>query len=229
MGAKTRPLTEEEFSRFLGVILNPGPHELVYAAIICLILGIGARIGEVLELRDCDAFEPNGSPRRYVTRTLEKKRSKDPQRLSTFFPWEAIGGPVVRWRADVFRRFVFRREDRLFSVRNSGRPVSRYRVWHYNRIFLKRAGIEPRGVALHGLRKTFLTLIYFQRRRAGCDGITALRKVQQLAGHASFEETLHYIGDDVFVSHEQVSADAFNRILNRNNSSPLSETKVNRK
>lgn len=200
MSRATRPLNNDEYTRMAAALASAGPVALPYAAICSLILGCGARIGEVLELTEGDLFEADGSPKTRITRTLEKKRGKRPVRLTTYFPWEVLGNSVIAWREVAKKRFFIERELRLFSLRYGNKAISRVRAWKYNKAFLIAAGIDHRGIGLHGLRKTFLTRIFFKAREFGMDDFKALRKVQELAGHSSMEVTMRYIGDSIDIS-----------------------------
>lgn len=52
MGYKTRALSRDEFSRYIRVILDAPERELPYASVCCIIMGTGARIGEVLAMTE---------------------------------------------------------------------------------------------------------------------------------------------------------------------------------
>ncbi|MPN12370.1 hypothetical protein SDC9_159688 [bioreactor metagenome] len=111
-----------------------------------------------------------------------------------------MGSSVIAWREVAKKRFLIDREHRLFSLRYGNTALSRVKVWKYNKAFLIRAGIDPRGIGLHGLRKTFLTRIYFHALEMGMDEFKALRKAQEFAGHSSMEVTMRYIGDSIDIS-----------------------------
>ena len=216
MGTKTHALTRDELGRYIDLITRLSGPLLPYAAIAAIITGTGARIGEVLALRMGDIFDQHGKPLPEITRTLEKKRSSTPVRLSVFFPWDTLGAPVIRWRDEARRRFLISRTSLLFSLRYSGEPMNRVHCWRVHRELLQRAGIDPRGVAFHGIRKTFLTAMCAERERLqGSAGmITVMRSMQKLAGHSRFDTTLDYLQDYIGLPHQQVSDGLLSFLVN---------------
>lgn len=235
MGTKTRALSADELTRYMRVITNPPEKTLVYAAACAVIMGSGARVGEVLMMRIQDLFDSAGTPKIEVTRTLEKKGGKNfltpaferrlqtvflamglrydpaeitrnvaatnarkrPKRLTVPFPWQQLGAPVIQWRAYV-KKFYLRSDDALlFSIRYDGTPIHRRTLLRANRHFLVQAEINPRGVGLHGERKTFLRMIYRELISSGMREMEAVQQVQKLAGHARIETTILYLFDDV--------------------------------
>ena len=215
MGTKTHAMGAEGFVKYIDVLNNASGHLLPHAAIIAVIVGTGARIGEVLTMRDRDLFEQDGTPRPNVTRTLEKKRQKTPARLTVCFPWEHLGGPIIRWRAEARKRFLTQPDAALFSIRYDGTPIHRASVLRNANEFLIAAGMNPRGVGMHGIRKTFLREVYRERIKQGADMMSALRHVQKLAGHARFETTLIYLMDEIDESLKDTVNQVFRNLLGK--------------
>lgn len=223
MGTKTRALTEKEFPEYIRVILAAEGTALPVAAVCAVIIGTGARIGEVLNLTIGDVFDQTGRPLDSIIRTLEKKKCgyavnrKDDrkQRLAAAFPWDVLGGPVIRWRKTIAERFVIPNSKsnlklNLFSTRWSNQPLSRGYCWEINKHFLVKAEINPRGIGFHGIRKSFLSHMYFQRLRENSgDPMGALRYVQNLAGHTIFDTTLLYLSDCIARNHRDTMRAAF--------------------
>lgn len=220
MGTKTHAISRDEMARYLRVLASATGPMLVHAAVCAAVIGTGARIGEVLALRDRDLFSRDGVPLPDVSRGLEKKnrkeagqeetseeeearRKKRAKRLSVAFPWKYLGGPVIRWREVARKSFLLQPDQMIFSVRNNGEPLNQRSARRVQWRFLEMAGISPRGVAFHGLRKSFLREVYYERRRNGDDMMTALRHVQKLAGHARFETTLLYLMDEIEGNHRE--------------------------
>lgn len=209
MGTKTHRITDQEFADYLRVLRDAKAGMLVFAALDCVIAGTGARIGEALDLAEKDLFDANGKPLERVTRNVEKKRRL--YRYAIEFPWGLLGGPVIDWRREAIRRrMILHREDKLFSVRVSGKPLSQRYCREKHAAILRHAGINPRGVAFHGIRKTFLSIMFFQRlREADGDFWGALKYVQELACHESPETTLRYLADCISRRHADTMQAAF--------------------
>lgn len=225
MGTKTHALGWDEFRRYVDALNRAEGRLLPYAAACAVIIGTGARVGEAVTLRDRDLFFPDGQPRPEITRTLEKKRGSL-KRLTVAFPWEYLGSPVRRWRAAARERFLLRPDDPVFAVRYRRQPMNRVHVLRCNRELLAAAGINPRGVGLHGLRKTFLRAVYRQRIHEGDDMMNAIRHVQKLAGHARFETTLIYLMDEIEGSHRDTIQNVFSALF-QNEQLSTSREKIN--
>ena len=217
MGTLTHALTVDQFRRYMEVIDQVPDRELPAAAVCAVVVGTGARLSEVRGMDVGDLFGPDGKPLERVSRTLSKKRSANPVRKTVFFPWDEVGSAVIRWHALAVRRFFRRADEPLFSVRWGGQPLSELHCWRRNKVFLERAGINPAGVGLHGIRKTFLTVMYYRRLEAEPGNMMgALRYVQDLAGHGTFEVTLRYLADQITTPHHELVTDIFNRIKHAN-------------
>lgn len=213
MGTKTRALSRDEFSALLTCLDHATGRLLPYAAVIAVIAGTGARVGEAREVTAGDLFHADGTPRPEVSRTLEKKKTKHPIRLTVPFPWDSIGLPIIRWREEARKRFFIHSDSPIFSVRYNAQPLNRQRILEAARVLMERAGIDPRGVGLHGIRKSLLREVYrFRRDDCKEDMMTALRHVQRLAGHAKFETTLIYLVDEIEGSHKDVINSVFKRL-----------------
>jgi integrase len=118
-------------------------------------------------------------------------------RLTVPFPWEKVGVSLIQWGEVCRRRFVIRPDEPLFSTRWTRKRLNRQSVLRANRRFLELAGVNPTGIGLHGLRKTFLRRIFQERVAAGEDKFDAIRIVQKLAGHARLETTMVYLFDEI--------------------------------
>ena len=192
MIVKTRALCDEEAQRYVGVLRDAEGSELIYAAVCAVCIGIGARIGEVLTLRNADVLTPAGEVREKIRRKVEKKRK-------TFYQEAVFCDPVLRsivqrYAASERRLSRWMSPDALFFTARWDGPAITYRAaWGHNRALMRRAGIDPRGVAFHGQRKTFLTAVFRQVHRDTGDMFTALRTVQRMAGHKSVDTTLAYL------------------------------------
>lgn len=213
MGVKTRALNQEAFGRYIGVILAASDREVCYAALCAIIIGTAARIGEAIQHRVGDLFGPDGLPLARITRPVLKKRRE--VRRTTDFLWEVLGAPVLRWHEIARKRFLLERNDYLFSMRWNNQPVSRVHAWRVNKGFLQRAGIDPAGVAFHGIRKSFLTRMFYRRyQENGGDFFGAMRYVQELAQHESMFTTLLYLQDEIFGTHADTMKHVFAEIMN---------------
>lgn len=136
--------------------------------------------------------------------------------MTVEFLWDEIGTPIARWRERAIKMFAIGPEEKLFSVRWNNASISYNYLWRKQRAFLERAGIDPAGVAFHGIRKSFLSTMFYQRvEENGGDFMGALRYVQQLAGHESFEMTLRYLSDCIDRSHYETSKNAISKLLGK--------------
>lgn len=193
MIVRTRALTITEAAAYMDVLEAAGPHEAAYAAISALAIGLGARIGEVLALRNADVLDPIGQVRDKIRRKISKKRKEVVYR-EAYFCDPRLRAIVQRYADSPERKGrFFPGEGTFVCFRWSGRRISYLSAWKHNRNFLRAAGIEPGGVAFHGLRKTFMTAVYQQIYADSGDMLKALTCVQRLAGHDDFNTTLAYL------------------------------------
>ena len=193
MIVKTRALCDEEAQRYVGVLRDAEGSELIYAAVCAVCIGIGARIGEVLTLRNADVIGEDRQVRDKIRRKVEKKRGKVVYQEATFR--DPVLRSIVQRYADSARRLSrWMSPDALFFTARWDGPALTYRAaWGHNRALMRRAGIDPHGVAFHGQRKTFLTAVFRQVHRTTGDMFVALRTVQRMAGHKSFDTTIAYL------------------------------------
>ena len=184
MGTMTHSLNRQQTEAYIEV-LNHAPDRLLpYAAAAALVLGTGARIGEVLQLRIRDIFDAELRPRERITRSIEKRRQE--VRLAVPFPWERLGAPILRH----LQRKIFKGQDQLFIDRD------RRVCFNHQQQLLRMAGLPPVGVAFHGLRKTCLLRFHDAFARRWGETPTTWRKVQRLAGHSRIDTTLIYLDTD---------------------------------
>lgn len=211
MIVKTRALKSDEPRRYIAELKRAAGSQLPYAAIAALAIGIGARIGEVLAIRNGDVLNEDGTVRQQVRRKVLKQRSGVLYREAPFVDPDLR--EIVQRYADSLARKSrwFDADGKFFCCRWSGAPLS-YRVaWGRNRRFLRRAGIDPSGIAFHGLRKTFLTAVYRQVYADSGDMLKALTCVQRMAGHKSINTTIAYL-DISEVNEEQTISAALKKL-----------------
>lgn len=213
MGYAMRPLTEDELSKYLDVLQEAPEGRKVYAAIAAIAIGTGARIGEILTMRVKDVVK-DGKVREKITRKIEKKR-KTVYR-DTCFPIRELRDLVQRYveSPTVQHRFPTA-DDFLFSVRYAGGRLGYYSCWRVQKKLLHEAGLPETGIGFHGLRKTILTLVYYNQYRISKDMLGAVRYVQQIAGHESINVTIRYLGWDVVADEKRVLEESFEKIANR--------------
>lgn len=196
MSVKTHPIPEDRFGDYVAELnsITSGT-DLPHAACCAFLLGSGARIGEALTVRVKDLFAADGSPLERVTRSVEKKRQGD-HRLTVTFPWEYLGAPLIAWRRWVQRHRAAGPDDYLFDVGWSGRPLSRYSLRRGNVRILRRLGIPPQGVGLHGIRKTIMRQILQDQMAQGKSWLEAVKYCQDFATHERIDTTIRYLLDD---------------------------------
>ncbi len=215
MGYAMRPLKEEELTRYLEVLRKESERRPVYAAAAAVAIGTGARIGEVLQMRVKDVMDETGKVREKLTRKLEKKRGKVVY-SERIFPIEVLREMVQRYLdSDERRRFFQKEDDYLFSARYSGKKLTYDHCYDIQRELLREAGLPVRGVAFHGLRKSLLTMVFYERQKKTGDSMAALRYVQEIACHKSLDTTLRYVGWELIVDEGQTFRDCFKGIEER--------------
>lgn len=193
MIVRTRALDTAEAARYVDVLKQSTAAEMPYAAIAALTIGLGARIGEVLGLRNADVLTERGEVREKVRRKIEKKRGGSVYREAAFCD-SALRGIVQRYADSEQRKSRYLQADaNFFTCRWQGRKLTYRIAWAHNQRFLRAAGIDPHGVAFHGLRKTFLTAVYRQIYADSGEMLKALTCVQRLAGHKSINTTIAYL------------------------------------
>lgn len=196
MGYCMRRLTDDEFLRYIAVLESAPKNEAVYAAICVLCLATGARIGEVLGTRLRDIVDPDTlDARERVSRRVEKRRGTKIR--TVYFPPR-------------FRQIIERAAGLavMRGVQPDGQifKVCWKTAWRHNRTFLRRAGLPVTGVAFHGLRKTYLTRAFREKMAETGDTFASLKFVQELAGHAEFNNTVRYIIADIGRSENETLA-----------------------
>lgn len=220
MGYAMRPLREEELTKYLEVLRKESERRPVYAAAAAIAIGTGARIGEVLKMRVKDVRGEDGKVREKLTRILEKKRGKVVY-SDRIFPIEVLRELVQRYLDSEERRQFFQKEDDyLFSIRWNGKPLSYNHVYKVQQNLLREAGIPGRGIAFHGLRKSLLTMVYYERQKKTGDSMAALRYVQEIACHKSLDTTLRYVGWELIVDEKETIENCFKGIEMRMKKAP---------
>lgn len=196
MIVRTRPLTTEEAARYVKVLCAAAlcDRYSIYSSVAALAIGTGARIGEVLAMRNADVLDlQNGRVRDKVRRKIEKKRGQIVYKEAPFCD-PVLWGVVQTYAYKLGRMSAYMPADgKFFTVRWNGAKLTYKSAWENNRKFLLAAGIDPHGVAFHGLRKTFLTAVFREIYRQSGDMLKALTCAQKLAGHENINTTIVYL------------------------------------
>jgi integrase len=190
-----KALSFEEIQHIRAVVADwrtgdslPGPRpDGQLGAIIEVMLGTSARIGEVLALRRCDVNVAGSPPTARICGTIIKPKGKPVQRQDhpkTEASKRRVALPSFAAEAVRKRLAVIApgEEELLFQTRN-GTPLTTNNVRRQLRAVLGAMGIE--GVTPHAFRRTVATTI---DREAGVDLASAM------LGHSSRSITEeHYI------------------------------------
>lgn len=207
MGTETRGLNENEFENYVFTLRTCDKALLPYAAVSALVIGMGARVGEVLALTVADVIE-GGKVRLSIKRKISKKRKEYYKTLP--FPMESLRAIIQRYYDCILRRYFPRPNDKFFSLRYCGRALSYRYCWQQNRELLRLAGIDPAGVGFHGLRKTYLTRIfYYLKKSHGMSDGEAIKYLQKLVCHTSHEVTWLYLSSGIQPQEAEVIIGAF--------------------
>lgn len=190
-----KALSFEEIQHIRAVVADwrtgdslPGPRpDGQLGAIIEVMLGTSARIGEVLALRRCDVDVASSPPTARICGTIIKPKGKPVQRQDhpkTEASKRRVALPSFAAEAIRKRLAIIApgEEELLFQTRN-GTPLTTNNVRRQLRAVLGAVGIE--GVTPHAFRRTVATTI---DREAGIDLASAM------LGHSSRSITEeHYI------------------------------------
>lgn len=166
----------------------PGPKpDGQLGAIIEVMLGTSARIGEVLALRRCDVNLAGSPPTARICGTIVSPKGQSTLRQdhpktessSRRVALPSFAAATMRQRLAI----VGRDEEQLLFHSRNGTPLTTNNVRRQLRVVLEAAGIS--GVTPHAFRRTVATTIH---REAGVDLAAAL------LGHSSRDITIeHYI------------------------------------
>ena len=171
---RRRSLTPEEVAK----LLDPKNSINGLDLIIATFLGTGLRRGELAELTWGDLNLESETP----TITVRSEVSKNGDEAILPVP-QPLAKRLQQYRAQVERRSRFRRQvmpDRVFMSRKGGSIYGTLLRRFYGAV--KRSGIDPTGVDLHSLRKTYVS----ELARKG----VPVKVAQQLARHKSITVTL---------------------------------------
>ena len=141
-------------------------------------LGINSilRVSDMLCLRYCDIFEPNGTPHKYLTLTEMKTKNSKKIRLNK---------GTLEALTDFCDKYELENDDWIFfSLRNPAKHIDYTVSWKFLTKAAKYCNIHHFGN--HSMRKTYASYIYSKTK-----DLALLRK---MLGHKSSQVTLRYIG-----------------------------------
>jgi integrase/recombinase XerC len=166
-------LTEQEYKRLLRVVKNNATRYFKQRdmAIVTMLLGMGLRLSELVELNVGDVNFEEGSVK--VTRKGNQER---------ILP--ANDGVMIAIQRYLKTRKQTDAQDPLFLSKRNQR-IDSGSVWHLVKKYLKQAQIEKDKLSPHTLRHTFATMLL----RNGENLIT----IKELLSHRNLRTTERYL------------------------------------
>jgi integrase/recombinase XerD len=181
-------LTEQEYRRLLRVVKNNATRYFKQRdmAVVTMLLGMGLRLSELVELNVRDINFDEGSVK--VTRKGNHER---------ILP--ANDGVMISIQRYLKTRKQANAQDPLFLSKRNQR-IDNCSVWHLVKKYLKQAQIEKDKLSPHTLRHTFATTLL----KNGENILT----IKELLSHRNLRTTeryLHINGDDLKSAVEKIN------------------------
>ena len=154
-----------------------------YKLLLDLAWYTGERWGALVQLRIEDVYNPDGSPREYITfRASTRKASPDGKRQTRQIPVHEILAEALRG---------YKPEENspwLFPNREGDGPITVRWADKILRAAVERSGLEALGISTHSTRRSFITKLH----RAGVDVYT----IQKITGHQDVKALGRYVEID---------------------------------
>lgn len=191
------PLTIEEVQAVFGYLNRlDTPRSCMYAALAAVLVGLGPRISEVNVFRWSQLLAADGCILDRVTRRKLKTRKANTTITLKFNP--VFVEYLVEWRNRQWKYGHVGLDGYVFCDGYKNTPINRDAARRFFKRVFRELGFDgSRCLTLHSFRKTFgtINLAYYRNKYDG-DIMKAVRQVQKLYGHSTFETTMRYIGLD---------------------------------
>ena len=154
-----------------------------YKLLLDLAWYTGERWGALVQLKFEDVYNPDGSPREYITfRASTRKASPDGKRQTRQIPVHEI-------LAEALRGYLPESNSPwLFPNREGHTPITVRWADKILRAAVERSGLEALGISTHSTRRSFITKLH----RAGVDVYT----IQKITGHQDVKALGRYVEID---------------------------------
>ena len=154
-----------------------------YKLLLDLAWYTGERWGALVQLKIDDVYNPDGSPRAYITfRASTRKASPDGKRQTRQIPVHEILFEALRgYKPEESSPWLFPNREGIGSitVRWADKIL---------RAAVERSGLEALGISTHSTRRSFITKLH----RAGVDVYT----IQKITGHQDVKALGRYVEID---------------------------------
>lgn len=154
-----------------------------YKLLLDLAWYTGERWGALVQLKIDDVYNPDGSPRAYITfRASTRKASPDGKRQTRQIPVHEILFEALRgYKPEESLPWLFpnREGNGSITVRWADKIL---------RSAIEKAGLEALGISTHSTRRSFITKLH----RAGVDVYT----IQKITGHQDVKALGRYVEID---------------------------------
>lgn len=169
-------LTEQEYKRLLRAVKNNSTkyYRLRDSAIVMILLGMGLRLSELIELNIGDVNFDDG--------TVKVRRKGNHERILP-----ANDGVMIGIKRYLKTRNDTRADDPLFLSKRNKR-LSSGSVWYLVKKYLQQARIEKDKLSPHTLRHTFATTLLKQGEN--------LLTIKELMSHRNLRTTERYLHID---------------------------------
>jgi integrase/recombinase XerD len=166
-------MTENQFEKLLGVILESTPEGLRDRAIIEMLYGCGLRVSELTALRITDLGDAMDFVRAFGKGSKER-----------MVPMGSKAAEAVkRYLTQARPALVRPQTDGALFLSTRGKAISRKTIWAALKVYARKAQI-PVNLKPHMLRHSFATELL----KGGAD----LRMIQEMLGHADIATTQIY-------------------------------------
>lgn len=143
----------------------------------------GERWGAILKLETSDIYNPNGSPRDFITFKAQTRKA-DPSGTR-----KTRQVPTHSTLKEVLKNYQIPHGSKfLFPNRNGDAPMKPRYADRVLRKAVDRAGLTAKGIATHSTRRTFITRLW----ENGTDMLT----LKEITGHQSYQVLQGYVQTD---------------------------------
>lgn len=154
-----------------------------YKLLLDLAWYTGERWGALVKLKVEDCYNPDGSPRKYITfRAITRKATPDGKRKTRQVPVHTV------LAASMFSYKKNSDSEYLFPNRDGDEPITTRWGDKVLRAAVDRAGLVSMGISTHSTRRSFITHLH----QNGTD----LYTIKQITGHQDFKSLERYVEID---------------------------------